>query len=153
MYKKILVPLDGSLFSESVLNHVKTVASGCQASEVVLLFVVESPVSVAFDVPVESLNDSKTKGLKFAADYLNQISANLVENGINVTGKVAEGIPAETILSFAQNQNVDLIIISTHGRSGITRWVLGSVADKVIHHSPVPVLIVTPAGVRTPLKK
>jgi nucleotide-binding universal stress UspA family protein len=153
MYKKILVPLDGSEFAESVLSHVKTIASDCKTSEVVLLFVVEPSVSVAFDVPVEWLDEAKKKGLDFARDYLNQIAADLEKSGVTVSCKVKEGISAETILSCLKTDNIDLLIISTHGRSGITRWVFGSVADKVIHHSSVPVLIVTPSGARPVFKK
>jgi nucleotide-binding universal stress UspA family protein len=152
MYKKILVPLDGSPFSEHILTHVKTIASGCKASEVVLLFVMEPFSGAAYEVPAEWLEETKKRGLDFARDYLKKISVDLINSGIVVTDSVKEGIPAETILTYAQTENIDLIVISTHGRSGIPRWVIGSVADKVIHLSTVPVLIVAPAGVRTPFK-
>lgn len=151
MYNKILAPLDGSSFSENIISHVKAIASGCRSSEVVLLFVVEPPERMAYEVPAEWLNDSMKTGLKFAADYLKQIAADLTASGIAVKTVVLEGNPAETILSYVKNENIDLLIISTHGRSGITRWVFGSVVDKVIHHSSAPVLIVAPAGARTAL--
>jgi nucleotide-binding universal stress UspA family protein len=151
MYNKILVPLDGSSYAENVVSHAKAVASGCKSSEVTLLFVLEPPERMAYEVPTEWLNDSMKTGLKFASDYLKQIAADLVTGGIAVKTVVLEGNPAETILSYLKTENIDLLIISTHGRSGITRWVFGSVVDKVIHHSSVPVLIVTPTGARKAL--
>jgi nucleotide-binding universal stress UspA family protein len=150
MYKKILVPLDGSKFAECVLDHVKSVASGCRVSEVVLLFVVES-INGVWEVPKNWVIESTKQSTLFAENYLKGIAVNLLNSGIAVTHKVLSGPPAETILSYAQANAVELIIISTHGRSGIKRWVYGSVADKVIHQSLIPVLIVTPSGCRQSL--
>jgi nucleotide-binding universal stress UspA family protein len=147
MYKKILVPLDGSKFAECVLNHVKSVAEGCCVSEVILLFVVES-VKGVWNVPENWVGESLKQSTLSAETYLKEISSDLIQRGIPVTSKVLQGPPAETILSYAQANAVELIITSTHGRSGIKRWVFGSVADKVIHQSLIPVLIVTPPGCR-----
>jgi nucleotide-binding universal stress UspA family protein len=147
VYKKILVPLDGSKFAECVLDHIKSITSGCHVSEVVLLFVVEAIKGIC-EFPENWVKENTKQATLFAENYLKEISADLLIKGIPVTNKVLSGRPAELILSYAQANAVDLIIISTHGRSGITRWVFGSVADKIIHQSLVPVLIVTPSGCR-----
>jgi nucleotide-binding universal stress UspA family protein len=142
MYKKILVPLDGSRLSESVLDHVIAIASGCKAPEVVLLRArqpIHDAISDAVDYEVASKLDESYQ--KEAIEYLNRVSNNLRKSGLKVETVVLSGKPAEEILNYAQGSGVDLIIMSTHGRSGVTRWVLGSVADRVIRHSTVPVLV------------
>jgi nucleotide-binding universal stress UspA family protein len=148
MYKKVLVPLDGSQFAECVLDHVKSIASGCRVSEVVLLFVLEPLPGVTYEVPAEWLDEGRKQGLDFGKQYLKKISDDLSSSGIMVSSVVLSGVAAETILSYAQANGIDLIAISTHGRSGLTRWMFGSVADKVIHQSSIPVLIVSPPGCR-----
>ena len=149
MYKKILAPLDGSEFSECTLEHLEAVATGCRVPEVVLLMVVE-PVPVYY-ADVYSLGgdysrDIEKKALDQAKGYLAKVAGNLKKKGIAAQTVVAQGRSADEILDYANKNKVDLIVISTHGRSGVSRWVLGSVADKVIRRSTVPVLIVSPAG-------
>ena len=148
MYKKILVPLDGSELSESVLNHVVTIATGCQVPEVVLTRVrepLDKSVMETLDAKIalqldEAYHDE-------AANYLENIATTLKQKGIAVKVEVLSGKPAEEILKYSQRSGVDLIIMSTHGRSGVSRWVFGSVADKVIRQTEIPVLI-RPAGHR-----
>lgn len=82
-----------------------------------------------------------------AANYLENIATTLKQKGIAVKVEVLSGKPAEEILKYSQRSGVDLIIMSTHGRSGVSRWVFGSVADKVIRQTEIPVLI-RPAGHR-----
>ena len=67
---------------------------------------------------------------------------------MTVKVEVIEGRIAEAILDYVEKNQVELVIISTHGRSGISRWTFGSVADKVVRHSPVPILVIAPAGCR-----
>ncbi len=149
MYKKILVPLDGSELSESVLSHVVAIATSCKVPEVVLTRVrdpLDKSVRDALDVDIASKLD---KAYHDEADnYLKQIAADLIEKGVAAKTVVLSGNPAEEIINYAQGGGVDLIIMSTHGRSGVSRWVFGSVADKVIRHSEVPILI-RPAGHRS----
>lgn len=144
MYKKILVPLDGSELAECVLPHVKAIAAGCGEGEVLLLRIVEplpagTPPAVDFEVVQKA-------GVKTAEEYLARIKAKLNKEGLNVEAKVSTGRPAETITDFAQREKVDLITIATHGRSGISRWVFGSVADKLVRSSSVPILLIRPKG-------
>ena len=152
MYKKILVPVDGSPNSECVMGHVKAVASGCQVPEVVLFFVVEPMNPRVYDIPPDFLEGLIKKNTEDAKNYVTRIGNELNQDGIFTTTAVAQGNPAEVILDFAQANGVDLIVMSTHGRSGVTRWAIGSVTDRVVRESLVPVLIVSPPGCRTEIK-
>ena len=151
MYKKILVPLDGSEFSECSLEHVKAIASGCHVPEVILFRVTE-PLSLTEEIINELGEDmivkADTRHEKVARDYLKGIANKLANEDFSVSTVVMHGQPAQKILEYADKNRVDLIIMSTHGRSGVVRWALGSVADKVARHSTVPVLIVAPTSCR-----
>jgi nucleotide-binding universal stress UspA family protein len=144
MYKKILVPLDGSKLAECVLPHVKAIGKGCGATKVVLLEVVEPlPAWLAAEINLEAVQKASAKA---AEEYLVKIQAELKKEGLNVEARVLTGRPAETITDFAQSNKVDLIAIATHGRSGITRWIFGSVANRLVRSSFVPMLLVKPEG-------
>ena len=146
MYKKILVPLDGSELSESVLDHVITIATSCQVPEVVLLRVrepLDNRVRVALDPEIAKELDQAYHD-EFA-NYLKGIARKLEKKGIVVKKEVLAGNPAKEILKYSRNNDVDLIIMSTHGRSGVSRIVFGSVANKIIRQTEVPVLL-KPAG-------
>jgi nucleotide-binding universal stress UspA family protein len=144
MYKKILVPLDGSELAECVLPHVKAIAAGDGTGQVILLRVVEplpagTPPAIDFEIV-------RKAGVKAAEEYLARTKTELIKEGLNVEAQVLIGRPAETIIEFAQRNKVDLITLATHGRSGITRWVLGSVADRLVRSSSIPVLLIRPKG-------
>jgi nucleotide-binding universal stress UspA family protein len=159
MYKRILGPLDGSKLSECSLDHIKAIATGCQVPEVVLLAVLEVvplPVSwVESEEQAERVAKERQqleKTPQKAQAYLARAADSLKKVGIPVQTVV---IPAKTgvgaaegILDYAENNEVDLIIMSTHGRSGVSRWAMGSVADKVVRHAKVPVMTVVSAGCR-----
>ena len=151
MYQKILVPMDGSKLAECVLEHVKSIATGCQVPTVVLLRVVE-PVSLPGHLPREmaegSYRDAKETAEVQAKNYLNEMAERLKAEGIAAETDIADGLPADEILNYAEQKQVDLIVMSTHGKSGISRWWSGSVAEKVVSQSLIPVLVVTPPGCR-----
>jgi nucleotide-binding universal stress UspA family protein len=152
MYKKILVPLDGSAFSETSLEHAKTIAGGNNATEMILLRVVE-PIS-SFDASALAqsgylMGDVQKRKKADAADYLAKVAAMLDKENIKTQQVIAEGRAAEAVLDYVEKNQVDLIIMSSHGRTGISRWAFGSVADRILHQSKVPVLLVTVAGART----
>ena len=94
------------------------------------------------------LNEMKER----AEDYLAIAAEDLRKENIMIQIEILQSSAyhgvADAILDYAQNSRADLIIMSTHGRSGISRWTFGSVTDKVIRHSKVPVLTVTPEGCR-----
>ena len=73
---------------------------------------------------------------------MERVAKELGESGLNVRADIVEGEAAEGIVEYAEKQGIDLVVMATHGRSGIGRWALGSVADRVIRHSYVPVLLV-----------
>ena len=142
MYRKMLVPLDGSELSESSLEHARAVATGLQVPEVVLLRVVEPLSSQVYAyLGTSFIADAEKKAKAEAEDYLAKVADTLKKEGIAAQTTTILGRPADQILDYADENQVDLIIMSTHGRSGVSRWVSGSVADRVIRHSAVPVLI------------
>lgn len=154
MYSKVLVPLDGFELAECILDHLRTIVTGCQVSEVVLLTVVEvyetglpgttwgGAVSAEQGAGLEVESTAKAK------NYLTRVANGLKKEGMSAQPVVIRGKVAEGILDYAAKNQVDLIMMSTHGRSGPSRWALGSVADRIIRHSLIPVLIVSPKGCR-----
>jgi nucleotide-binding universal stress UspA family protein len=145
MYKRILVPLDGSKLSEAVLPHVEEIAKGLNC-EIVLLHVVPLPVPV-FDTPASPFDHNLLRDQENEAKrYLKEMCAKLELDEARVTYLVREGDVTQIILETAQDQQADLIAMSTHGRSGAMRWLLGSVTDRIVRHSPIPVLAIRPKG-------
>lgn len=147
MYKKILVPLDSSEFSECSLRHVKAIANGCGVPEVILLQVVE-PIRQVYEMGEELTLDLERRNEAAVREYLNQVAADLKKEGIVAVTIVSRGEVSGEILDYAEKNKVDLIVMSTHGRSGVSRWLLGSVTDRVLRHSVVPVLVVSPPACR-----
>jgi nucleotide-binding universal stress UspA family protein len=89
-----------------------------------------------------------------AAEYLLKITKDLEDKGYNATGSVLVGHPAEEIVKFAESQQADLIIMASRGKSGMSRWDIGNIAEKVTRASPIPVLLVKPpAGFKETKKK
>jgi nucleotide-binding universal stress UspA family protein len=148
MYNKILVPLDGSTYSECVLDHVKAFASGCNVKDVVIMYVVEPINPGMYEVPAQVIEDAAVKGKEFGNQYLAKVATGLKAAGLSVEAVLLNGQVSATILDYAAQNGVDLIAMSTHGRSGFSRWVMGSVADKIVRHSPVPVLLVRPSEIK-----
>ncbi len=149
MYKKIMVPLDGSALAECVLPHVQTITKGCGCEELILLRVVEPeriyPVSnSAIDPNLAATRETERK--KAAEEYLHAIADRYTQPGLTCTAKAVVGRVAESLVDYCVKNSIDLIIIATHGRSGITRWVRGSVADKILRSSKIPVMMVRAPG-------
>lgn len=147
MYKRILVPLDGSPLAEAALAQARELARWAVGT-LLLMRVVSYPlVSVVRVDPTFSgtLTDDFLALRGQAEAYVEEIAARLRQDGLDVqTQIVDDASPADAILDTVQSLKVDLIVMSTHGRSGVSRWLLGSVADRVVHHSLVPVLLVRP---------
>jgi nucleotide-binding universal stress UspA family protein len=150
MYKKILVPLDGSELSEHALDHLKKILTSSSDISVALLQVVEPFTAIYAGGPGATTVAQKAnkQAETDASAYLNKLASRLKRKRLSVETAVVAGIPADVILDYANQNGVDLIIMSTHGRSGISRWFFGSVAEKVIRHSTIPVLISPPHGTR-----
>ena len=141
MYRKILVPLDGSKVAEAVLSHAKALAYS-EGAELILLTVGANPaLDFAFSDPglaqnaiLEQEERSKT--------YIDQIEAELKSAGFRTSHLLRVGSVADVILGVAEELQVDVIAMSTHGRTGPARWLLGSIAERVVHSSKVPVLLI-----------
>jgi nucleotide-binding universal stress UspA family protein len=160
MYKKILVPLDGSKLSDCSLDHVMEMVTGRSGTEIVLISVLEyinyeftmlSSDKKAHEMALQRQTQEEAARKKFE-DYLNLAADKLKQDGISVNkvviqAKETQGI-ADILLDYAAKNQVDLIIISTHGRSGISRLAFGSVANRIVHFARCPVLTITPSGCR-----
>jgi nucleotide-binding universal stress UspA family protein len=151
MYEKILVPLDGSELAECVLPHVEGFIKGCHVSNIVFVRVVGPPATSHYgEVPIspeiyeETLSARKT----VARGYLDQIKNRFKYEGAELHTEVLVGRVADSLADYTEKNDIDLILIATHGRSGVTRWVRGSVADKILRSANVPVLMVRAPGTK-----
>jgi nucleotide-binding universal stress UspA family protein len=169
MYKKILVPCDGSdLAQNTVFPYVTQLARNHDA-DVVILRVIRPPSgrsATAFrarepDLPVsmpETQEDARVaqhpiyrdqeiaSAVDEAKRSVARAAAVLRDQGLRVTTEVQLGDPAEEIVAYAEQEGVDIIVICSHGSGGIKRWVFGSVAEKVVAGTTVPLLIIRPEG-------
>ena len=147
LFRKVLVPLDESPESEAVLAHVRALAS-LSEMEIVLLHVVHFPTEFISSYPPDTVQMNEEiveQGHERAKAYLAEIASDLEADGLNVTTRVrVEVHPASGIVQAAEEEGVDLVTMSTHGRGGLGRTFLGSVTDKVIRAVHVPVLSVRP---------
>jgi nucleotide-binding universal stress UspA family protein len=155
MYKKVLVPLDGSALAECTLSHVKNLIKDGSVGEVTLLNVVK------VDIPWAAMrsDEYRTKGIDLqtireplfiaSRKYLADIESRLGSEGIKVKTESLEGNrPADTITEYAQEKGMDMIIIGTHGYTGLKKLMVGSVAFGVLHQSHIPVLLIRPESCR-----
>jgi len=138
--RTILVPLDGSEMAEAVLPHVEALAeqSGVELVDVVLLRVADSPVMS--DHYFSNIPETREEIEK----YLARVEERLQKAGLSVHSKVLTGEPAEQIVDYANASPFSLVVMSTHARSGLSRWVLGSVATKLVSEISGPILLIRP---------
>lgn len=156
MFKKVLVPLDGSELSECSLPHISTMAKDGSLGEVILLRIADINLSIADAPAYEMIVDQgsyfqafRDSCVEAARDYLAGVELQLKTKRIKVETVVLEGNrPAEMITDFAEQNGVDLIVMATHGYSGIKKMLIGSVAFKVLHTSHIPVLLIRPESCR-----
>jgi nucleotide-binding universal stress UspA family protein len=142
MFQQIMVPLDASPRAELALSLAAQIARASGGS-ILLLQVVSplidfsgglSPAPLMTEQVIESdLAEGNT--------YLNKVAKSGVFAGITTTTEVLFGLPAQDILAVAESRSVDLIVMCSHGRTGLSRWVLGSVAHRIVHQSFIPVLV------------
>jgi len=143
MYEKILVPLDGSALAERAIRHAREIARGTR-SEVLLLQAVNFPVPVVPEAVLIPDGEWLAEAKKEAARYLEGIAAPLREAGLRVRTLLDERAPADAILHVAEREEVDLIVMSTHGRGGFSRLLMGSVAESVFRATSRTVMLVKP---------
>src|SRR5512145_2513322 len=135
MFKKILVPLDGSQTAESILTHVDDLAKIHEA-EVVLI-----RVAFSHALTNEKIAEREEQAVADAKAYLSGVEGRFKSAGIKVSSLTPCGHAADKIVEHSRISNCDLIAMSTHGRSGLGQFVLGSVAVKVLHVATIPVLL------------
>ncbi len=141
MFKRILVPLDGSPAAEAILPQATELAR-LTGAELVLL-----RVALPDEFPGDLLAEAQRRTVRDAEIYLHALEQRLKEEGFCVsTMKVRHGHPAEAIVDCAANCAIDLIAMSTHGRTGLRHMVMGSVAEKVLRAAPTPVFLVRSHG-------
>lgn len=132
MYDRILVPLDGSDVAEGILSQIEGLASK-NGTEVILLKVLPE-AGVLPTTAHQEYNEAK--------QYLDAIVQRLESEGIKATATIRYGKPVEEIVDYARTNEVDLVAMGTHGRSGVGRRVFGSVAEKVLRSTPLPLILV-----------
>ena len=145
--------MDGSDLAECVMPHVEAIVSAFQSSEVVLVRVVnpiQLPVSVpaqgSFGFTEKDRQQLEANRKKVANEYLEKTAGSLNFPGTRFSSAVLEGKPANMLSEYATKNGVDLIVVASHGRSGPSRWVMGSVAERIIRTSCVPVMLVRAPG-------
>ncbi len=166
MYKRIMIPMDGSKVAECVLSHADAFFKNGLVEKATFVTVME-PVSLPllestfgfhllpptnnppmtgkktiYSLNSEQLEKMEEDRKRQAAEYLENIAARFSKYGTKIVCEVLDGAVADTLATYAEDNDVDLILIATHGRSGIGRWVTGSVADRIVRSSHVPVFMV-----------
>ncbi len=142
MFQRILVPLDGSLRAERAIPVAARLARASHSS-ILLVRVIDVFLDCSWQmagVPPDLINALGVARMNADA-YLKEMAEVDAVRGLDVTTKVIEGKPADAILSVAQSMQADLIVMSSHGHTGLKRWVLGSVAQVIERQSPIPVLL------------
>jgi nucleotide-binding universal stress UspA family protein len=145
MFKRILVTLDGSDISERALEPAFLIAQRCEAQVVLLRVLSLEAVAVAAGngpeyVEISQMHEKHDR--EEADNYLRGIKAQWMATGVPISAQVAVGAPPEKILAAADDVDADLIVMSTHGRSGLSRFLYGSVAEAVLRGTHLPVLMI-----------
>jgi nucleotide-binding universal stress UspA family protein len=140
MYNRILLPLDGSPLAEQALPHTIALAERFQSELILLQVLIKLPrdarTTEAFFRRAEEAQNVLVR------EYLERIAASVQEHGITVQVITIEGRPHFQILQYAETNQVDLIVMCSRGQSGLSRWMIGSVSDRVMRGADVPVLLV-----------
>lgn len=143
MYKKILVPLDGSTLAEAALPHAEAIAKS-EGAEIILLRIPMMPATEFFarepSIAVRIQQEEEAVAKKYLDTKLNELKKEKIQASIIML----EGSVPDTILGIAEETHTDMIVMSTHGRMGLKRWLIGSVADRVVHQAHIPVMLIHP---------
>lgn len=153
MYKKVLVPLDGSELAECALSHVKNLVKDGAAKEVIILNVFNPYFPMFEEKDFSTYGDMTATREKIRNDsikYLADVESRLSSEGVKVKTEMLMGSrPAEVISDYARNNDISLIVISTHGYTGLKKLMFGSVALEILHVSHAPVLLIRPESCRS----
>jgi nucleotide-binding universal stress UspA family protein len=154
MFSRVMVPLDGSKVGEAAIPVIEQLMDKLAPRtkvEVILIGVITMlrhwVVVGEASAPVSYTEEELKRIKERVTDYLSKTGESLKKKGVSISTIVSSGNAADEIIKAAEESKVDLIAMSTHGRSGLRRIAFGSITDKVLHRSPVPVLMVrAPAG-------
>ena len=147
MFSHLLVPLDGSRFAEAAVPYALSLAGQYGARVTLLRVVSPSLWESMMEVEAPDLYDTiAAAALKDARSYMADQTEKMTGGDISVICQVeqSEDSTAEAILSVAADEQADLSVMSTHGRSGLERWMFGSVAERVVRYSALPVMVIRP---------
>ena len=154
MYKEILLPLDGSDVSESALSPARQLAESLGARIHILQVTSQTEElsvmrgaelgAMGSDYSQQVLDEVISAQRDRIQRYLNEVASDLTSVGLNVVKAIEDGPAADKIVDYAEASGVDLIVMSTHGRGGVRRFLVGSVTDKVIRSTNLPVLVIHP---------
>jgi nucleotide-binding universal stress UspA family protein len=148
MYQTVLIPLDGSDLAECALPHVKKMAKEGFIKDICILTVIDIHPSALLEgadttvIYQAQMNNSR--------EYLDRVQSQFRAEGFEVKTEILKGSAAQVIAEYANQQKVELIVIATHGYSGVKRLMFGSVAFGVLHDSHVPVLLIRPDSFQVP---
>jgi nucleotide-binding universal stress UspA family protein len=150
VYKRILITLDGSNMAEKALSTALVLAE--QFESELFLFRVVIPLPISYRAGAGSaaaIEAAERDAVLEAADYLDGVAAGIQEKGFGVQVATRLGNPSKAIVDFAQQNQIDLLVMCTRGQTGPARWLLGSVIDHVVRGSSSPVVVV-PALTNSP---
>jgi nucleotide-binding universal stress UspA family protein len=142
----VMCPLDGSPLAETALPYVEELARKMSLEALLVRVLKIGGIYAAYadGYPYAGVTELEAEIEADAAEYMKEVAENLRGKGLSVRWKLLKGAPAQSIVDLAHEEPQDLIVLTTHGRSGLTRWVIGSVAEAVIRASGDPVLVIPP---------
>lgn len=137
-FNKVLIPLDGSKLAERALAPALALADAFSAEIVLLRVVVPLSINLDPDLYQRVIN----RGQKEAKSYLNSIQMRSHFSAANLKSETMVGKAAESIINYAEENEIDLIVMSSHGRSGVERWILGSVTEKTLRGAHCATMVI-----------
>jgi nucleotide-binding universal stress UspA family protein len=140
MYERIVVPTDGSACASAAVEHATDIAQQYDAS-LHLLSVVDSR-NISHGSPAVSPAQIESTLQEQAEGVVSEAADEAASEGLSVQTEVITGIPDTAIIDYAEENDLDLIVMGTHGRTGLHRYLLGSVTERTVRQSPVPVLTI-----------
>jgi nucleotide-binding universal stress UspA family protein len=146
MEQKILVPLDGSALSERAIETAERIAKAF-GHEMVLFHVIDTPLEKSPEAEPEEERRAASASIEKATTYLKGIASRIERKGIKTRTEIGVGYPHSAILEQADKEDVEFIIMSTHGRTGLARVLMGSIAEKVVHATERPLVLVKPVKI------
>jgi len=151
MFKKILACMDGSELAEQILPYVKAQAKSFKSTVVLLHVTAERiiatpgiPGAAGYPIQTKSMLKEMEQEMFRADEYLEKLALGFKKLGIRTKCEILEGPVGELIVQYAKDNKINLIAMATHGRSGVGRMILGSVADFVVREAGLPILLIRP---------